>query len=105
MQTPGRMLKFSCLTYEHLRTFTSRVLRTFTSRVLRTFNSRALRTFTSRVLRTFNRRVLRTRMHFEIILAVSPEIQLQSSMKCVNLCKFVASFPCDFAVNCTSDLL
>ena len=82
------MLNFSCLAYEHLRTFTSRVLRTFTSRVLR----------------TFNRRVLRTRMHSEIILAVSPEIQL-SSMDCFSLCKFVASFPGDFAVSCTSDLL
>ena len=112
LHTTGRMLNFSCLTYEHLRTFTSRVLRTFTSRVLRTFTSRvlrtftsrALRTFTSRVLRTFNSRVLRTRIHSEIIFAVSPKIQL-SSMKCVNLCKFVVSFPSDFTVSCTSDLL
>ena len=72
--TGSNVKLFIYLTYEHLRTFTSRVLRTFTSRVLRTFNSR----------------VLRTRIHSEIILAVSPEIHL-SSMNCVNLCKFVAS--------------
>ena len=110
--TGSNVKLFIYLTYEHLRTFTSRVLRTFTSRVLRTFTSRVLRiftsrvlrTFTSRVLRTFNSRVLRTRIHSEIILAVSPEIHL-SSMNCVNLCKFVASFPSDFAVSCTSDLL
>ena len=35
----------------------------------------------------------------------SDEISLLSSMNCVNLCKFVASFPSDFAVSCTSDLL
>ena len=102
--TGSNVKLFIYLTYEHLRTFTSRVLRTFTSRVLRIFTSRVLRTFTSRVLRTFNSRVLRTRIHSEIILAVSPEIHL-SSMNCVNLCKFVASFPSDFAVSCTSDLL
>ena len=118
--TGSNVKLFIYLSYEHLRTFTSRVLRTFTSSVLRTFTSRVLRTFTSRVLRKFNSRVLRsfisrvlwtfnssvlrTRMHSEIILAVSPEIQL-SSMNCFNLCKFVASFPSDFAVSRTSDLL
>ena len=86
--TGSNVKLFIYLTYEHLRIFTSRALRTFTSRVLRTFNSR----------------VLRTRKHSEIIFAVSPKIQL-SSMKCVNLCKFVVSFPSDFTVSCTSDLL